>query len=100
MGSIGGRRKKFEDEVIKPQQGDRKEEPALTQPIKEYLDKRGAWPIGEPGEFQFEIWKNLTGGTMTPRAKIDYTDKDKRAISKALKYLGYTNKPKRYPTGQ
>ena len=36
---------------------------------------------------------------MNPRAKIDYTDKDMRAISKALKHLGYTNKLKRYPTG-
>jgi hypothetical protein len=36
---------------------------------------------------------------MNPRAKIDYTDKAMRAISKALKHLGYRNKLKRYPTG-
>jgi phage/plasmid primase-like uncharacterized protein len=91
--------REFEEKVIKPQQGDRKEEPALTQPIRQYLNKKAEWPIGEPGAFQFEIWKDLAGGTMNPRAKIDYTDKDMRAISKALKHLGYTNKLKRYPTG-
>ena len=35
----------------------------------------------------------------SPRPDIDYTDKDLKGISKALKYLGYTNDPRRYPKG-
>jgi len=90
--------REFEEDVIKPQQGDRREEPPLAHPIRKYLDKRGDWPIGEPGEFQFEIWKDLKSNVFAQRPDIDYGDKDnKKSIEKALRFLGYKNDVKRYP---
>ena len=71
---------KFEEEVIKPQQGDRKEEPALVQPIREYLDKKATGQSASPASFQFEIWKSLKSGVFSPRPDIDYTDKDQKGI--------------------
>jgi hypothetical protein len=86
----------FENEHIKPQQSERKEELALEEPIKKYLDDRGYyWPVGEPKAFQFEIWKHLKKDSLKP--EIDYTDANLKAISKALKHLGYTNQPRRCP---
>jgi 5S rRNA maturation endonuclease (ribonuclease M5) len=87
---------KFEGESIRPQQADRKEEPALAQAVQKYLARHG-WPLGEPGEFQFDIWKHFTTNVMNPRPTIDYSNKVKRDIEEALRFLGYKNQSKRYP---
>lgn len=95
---------KFEMEHIRPQQRDRKVMRALTVPIRKYLDgKTGGWPIGEPGDFQFEIWKHLSENRYNPNSKskteADFTNAAQSEISKVLKDLGYTNAP-RYVAGE
>jgi hypothetical protein len=97
---------KFEEEHIKPQQGERREELPLEESIREYLDAEALlkekdvgghyWPVGEPGKFQRAIWDQLKAGAKN-KSDMDFTERDLRSISKTLRVLGYSNKSRRYP---
>jgi Virulence-associated protein E len=87
----------FEEKHIKPEQRERKVTRAWEEPIRKYLVGQ-RWPIGEPGEFQLNIWKHLSEDRYNPNAKAkteaDFTNGHYQEICKVLKDLGYKNNPR------